>query len=67
MESHQTKRIFVHDTVNPSALIVFLFIALHRYGNSKEHMTVTELKLFLETEQKGLIQNYVNARECECE
>lgn len=23
-----------------------------RYGNSKEHMTVDELKLFLETEQK---------------
>lgn len=29
-----------------------------RYGNSKEHMTVDELKLFLETEQKVRSQLY---------
>ena len=27
-----------------------------RYGNSKEHMTVDEFKLFLETEQKVIKQ-----------
>ncbi|KAL9970552.1 hypothetical protein ACROYT_G022950 [Oculina patagonica] len=29
-----------------------IYLLLLKYGNSKEHMTVTELKFFLETEQK---------------
>lgn len=36
----------------PVTLNVFLFVTVHRYGNSKEHMTVAELKMFLETEQE---------------
>ena len=31
---------------------IIFFFSVHRYGNSKEHMTVAELKMFLETEQK---------------
>ena len=33
-------------------IYVFFSFSVHRYGNSKEHMTVAELKMFLETEQK---------------
>ena len=36
----------------PASLNVFNLLSVHRYGNSKEHMTVAELKMFLETEQK---------------
>lgn len=36
----------------PMSVNEFLLISVHRYGNSKEHMTVAELKMFLKTEQK---------------
>ena len=36
---------------DPVPMNVF-FTTVSRYGNSKEHMTVAELKMFLDTEQK---------------
>lgn len=43
---------------DPVPMNVF-FTTVSRYGNSKEHMAVAELKMFLETEQKVCIGNCI--------
>ena len=51
MFRHKVKAFDLPGACDTEHLYIFFF-SVHRYGNSKEHMTVAELKMFLETEQK---------------
>ena len=51
MFRHKVKAFDLPGACDTEHLYFFSFF-VHRYGNSKEHMTVAELKMFLETEQK---------------